>query len=923
MLHIKYGSGTQGLRAVAIEVKGGLTGSWGQVNQFVDDIGKAFETNLKSLNGQSDSAETVAQKVGEYIKAVFKGSGNGKNWKGDASMAATQLQTLVSTFNSTNTYNTTDGSFSSNINTVNNALNTEGAIQAVKPLLEAGKEEFVWHLEKAYVLYYPRSAKWPTDGNGQQKTCAQIFLGCIPLIYHCLTQFYWLCNETSRGWDKYPFSGGGLRNLMVALGYGDAFLGGSTGKTVMNAVASKLSELSTAGNATSKPYPEFLTKLTTSFDSTLKSPTLTDHTIPALYHVAKVYFRHQHGRNPSKPRPPSSIRDMLYWLSGLQFSPQYESLQSHISGVFRSLLGKPGITDDTQLSLDVADSGATNDSNNKLSAFDLKGYLTMTCLYSPMVLGTLQGPCASKESKEPYLHHLFGNDMSFAYPSGAALLSKLSEYTYALQFQLSFLTQQCFTHNGDGCGWRHCRFGKDIEPRSSASPVTSHICHAGCTHGSAGSSNQCSHDGSKCGQSNGNQSPLQAFLTDNLQGFRRSHPGTSDHLVSCSSNSMCHVPMGFKAEYLRETPGYGYHVFYPLLFYCSDNTRPLRLLSDKLHCISNYTPRSLGDMLGFYLHLCRHVFNIRSADLSQYITGLLQGHHPSRAGLLIFEYLGNSIVELGSALHGVVRHCHNKPKGTDNAIKHQNVSGNSCSHSNSQSPADLWSLFALDNQSKYPNCATGGRCGAYLSPLTRSKGSTFGKSAAFASTYLSWVSYLADDFKERLEGLLIDFTNITCTDCKTQNGGTCSCAKGNHGGSQCSCDSIVSCSGVLPLFYEHGFNFFNVKSLSGKVNGNNQTKRTCQQFHSQLQTVINGDPLYTLLVAVDRFLYAIRWIFLSKLSGFWTIYIGLILYTVFFLVDTLHLRSHLKLTSSHTVPPIGLLTSGKPLPITKLTYIGK
>ncbi|GIX64735.1 extracellular matrix-binding ebh, putative [Babesia caballi] len=524
--------------------------------------------------------------------------------------------------------------------------------------------------------------------------------------------------------------------------------------------------------------------------------------------------------------------------------------------------------------------------------------------------------------------------MSFAYPSGAVLLSKLAEYAYALQFQLSFLTQKCFTNFDDGCGWRHCRFGKDLI--ATGNPVPSHICpgynckNNKCQHDGKSQSSVCTHNkggvGSECGQSGGKASPLQAFLTDNLQGFRRGQPGTSNHLASCSSNLMCHVPMGFKAEYLRETPGYSYHVFYPLLFYCSDNTRPLRLLSDKLYCISNYTPRSLGDMLGFYLHLCRQVFNKRPDNFTfpSYITRLLTTQrHPSRAGLLIFEYLENSIVELGSALHGVVRHCHNRQKGGQrDQIEHQTVSGGSCSHSDS-SPADLWSLFTLDDPNKYPNCAAGGGCGAYLSPLTRSKGSTFGKSAGFASTYLSWVSYLADDFKERLECLLNDFSNITCTDYRTLTGGKCSCTNGNHGTNSCQCDSVVSCSGVLPLFYEHGFNFFNVKSLSGKGCGNGQTKRSCNAFHSQLQTVINGEPLYTLLIAVDRFLYAIRWEFFSRLSAFWSIYVCIILYTFFFLLDTLHMRSHLKLTSSHTVPPVALLTSGKPLPITKLTYIGQ
>ncbi|GIX62314.1 uncharacterized protein BcabD6B2_17490 [Babesia caballi] len=609
-----------------------------------------------------------------------------------------------------------------------------------------------------------------------------------------------------------------------------------------------------------------------------------------------------------------AVRDAAHaFLAELQFSSAYEEINVHIGTVLST-------------ALNVADSGSTQ-SGNKLSADQIQEYLRASCAFSSSVLGMVQGPGASNGIDEPYLHHLFGNGMSFAYPSGAALLSKISEYAYALQFQLSFLTQKCSTNFDDGCGWRHCRFGSTVEPtKDSNVTVSSHICHAGCTH-SSGSSGPCQqHNGNKCGTSS--PSPLQAFLTDNLQGFRRGHPGTSDYLSSCSPNSMCHVPMGFKADYLRETPGYGYHVFYPLLFYCSDHTRPLRLLSDKLHCISNYTPRSLGDMLGFYLHLTRQVFNKRPDNFTfpSYIADLLKTKQPqSRAGLLIFESLEESIVELGSALHGVVRHCHNKPKGgTDNAIKHQDVSGEQCSHSN-KTPADLWSLFALvDNPSKYPNCGgVGQKCGAYLSPLTRSYGSTFGKSAGFASTYLSWVSYLADDFKERLEGLLTDFTNITCTDCKTLNGGTCSCTRGNHGGSQCSCDSVVSCSGVLSLLYAHGFNFFNVNSLSGKGSGNSQTKRTCAQFHCQLQNVINGNPLSNLLTSIDTFLFLFRYYFLSNLSGFWTIYICLILYTFVFLLDTLHLRSHLKLTASHTVPPLALLTSGKARALTKLTYIGQ
>ncbi|GIX61167.1 variant erythrocyte surface antigen-1 family protein [Babesia caballi] len=929
-LHGTYGAGPDGLQGVATQVKSGLQQiNSGSVRQFLQDIGTAFEQKLNT--GLGGSADDVATKVGEYLKGVFNGT-----WGNDSDVASklTELLSKAQVKSVDNTYDPMADGVSKRITEIGKKLTPTNRV--VKPILEAGKEEFVWHLEKAYVSYYQEvkvdTSQWEGNQATEAKKCAQIFLGCIPLIYQCLTQLYWLCHDKGP-WAGQRFhdpNGSALRNIMVALGYSDYYLNSQQGKIVVKSAMQRFNEFTSAQPQgpypqLTTPYHAFLNTLTSNFETAIKPPSsnLSGHTIPALYHIARLYFRHQHTRNADKRRPPSSIREMLYWLSGLQFSPQYDSLQSHISSVFKNLLGLPTSIEDTQLSLPVADSGATKDSNNTLSAIDLKGYLTMTCLYSPMVLGRLQGPGVSKEGNEPYLHYLFGNGMSFAYPSGAALLSKLSEHAYALQFQLSFLTQQCFIHNGDGCGWRKCKFGSTVEPtQDTEAAVSSHLCHADCDTHSSGACKHGEPNSTKCGQSGGKASPLQAFLTDKLHGFRRGHPGTSDHLASCSAKSMCHVPMGFKAEYLRETPGYGYHVFYPLLFYCSDHTRPLRLLSDKLHCISNYTPRSLGDMLGFYLHLSLQVFNKRPDNFTfpSYIADLLKTKQPqSRAGLLIFESLEESIVELGSALHGVIRHCHNRQtSGPRGQIKHLNVDGGPCSHSTS-TPADLWSLFSvMDNN--HAACQSA-KCGAYLSPLTRSNGSTFGKSAGFASTYLSWVSYLADDFKERLEGLLNDFSNVTCTDCRTANGGTCNCTKGQHGTSSCQCDSVVSCSGVLPVLYGHGFNFFNVKSLSGKVNGNNQSKRSCNAFATQLQNVINGDPLYTLLVAVDIFLFAIRWEFFSKLSGFWTIYVCLILYTFFFLLDTLHVRSHLKLTASHAVPPLVILTSGQPLPIRKLTYI--
>ncbi|GIX64717.1 extracellular matrix-binding ebh, putative [Babesia caballi] len=149
-------------------------------------------------------------------------------------------------------------------------------------------------------------------------------------------------------------------------------------------------------------------------------------------------------------------------------------------------------------------------------------------------------------------------------------------------------------------------------------------------------------------------------------------------------------------------------------------------------------------------------------------------------------------------------------------------------------------------------------------------------------------------------------------------------------GPSCACPSVVECADVLPHLYVNGFSFkdaFTLKRMTydGNKSEYKQTaasKRQCYAFATQLQAVLSPDaPLNTLLTTIDDFLFLFRYYFLGNLSTFWSIYIGIILYTFFFLLDTLHLRSHLKLTSSHTVPLLALLTTGKARALTKLTYI--
>ncbi|GIX65370.1 uncharacterized protein BcabD6B2_48050 [Babesia caballi] len=107
-LQAAYGKGAEGLEGVATQAQSGLTGSWGQVNQFVVDLKNACHTNFSS-GLRDDDAVTVASKVGEYIRGgftVLKGSIGG----GGASQITRKLTILVQGVGEY-AHNTSDGSF--------------------------------------------------------------------------------------------------------------------------------------------------------------------------------------------------------------------------------------------------------------------------------------------------------------------------------------------------------------------------------------------------------------------------------------------------------------------------------------------------------------------------------------------------------------------------------------------------------------------------------------------------------------------------------------------------------------------------------------------------------------------------------------------------------------------------------------------
>ncbi|GIX61899.1 variant erythrocyte surface antigen-1 family protein [Babesia caballi] len=793
---------------------------------------------------------------------------------------------------------------------------------------------------------------------------AKIFFGCVPLCFYGLSYLYWRCSEQG-GWkDMFPLGdyvkGYALSDFMKSAGYDpDTDLATHKSGAAIHGALTGTQGFDEFKTASANSFTTFLKNVNSSLmqESSSTPDTFQKHPLSALFLCSTSYFQHHRSNNPNPSRnPPSTIRQMLYWLSGLAITPQFGELLD----TFSSIIGAD---------FQVAVSGS-HKQNEKLSSDDLAGHLITSCISSPWVLGTIQGP---GETDSPLLYNIYSNS-EFVYPSsGTGLFNVLSIYTYALQFQLYFLYTQCYNTYNLGCGWNQCQYGSGINTNYNTT-VPSHICEGFKCNGDPGQCNhkngssRCYHnDRSKgCGKSTDSASPLQAFLTDNLKGFHVSSKPSADfthHLDNHPPGSMCHVPMGFAGK-LRPKARKGNYISMALQSYCGYSTSPLRQLSEKLGCLTKRTPRTLGDLFGFLWHLTGQVFNkpeiienFKSAinqkpsSLEGFLETLKVALTPSpppepasnpsgieKALLTMFPaipflYQLFTVKQdefLPVTLFNLAQHCHKVEKSDRSVtVVHKSASGSSVisGHQCSDSPNDLWSLYQPVGPAPMPgqkdtqaNCREK-NCGGYLYSLTHSDGATY--APAHASAYLSWVSYLVDDLATGLQEVFTQFKILKCTGCS-------GCSSGSHGNTDSHyCPSVVDCAGVLPLLYRHGFQFHEAYLLKGmkwdysadKWTKDAATARSCQKFSQQLSNVLaENAPLHNLLLAIDEFLYYVRFRFMSLVSSFWLCSMTILLYFIFYGIDVLHVKSHVHLPSSHGIPPIGLLTTGKAPALTKLTY---
>ncbi|KAG6440197.1 variant erythrocyte surface antigen-1 alpha subunit [Babesia bovis T2Bo] len=424
----------------------------------------------------------------------------------------------------------------------------------------------------------------------------------------------------------------------------------------------------------------------------------------------------------------------------------------------------------------------------------------------------------------------------------------------------------------------------------------------------------------KCHQQymDGTPSPLQAFLEDRLPGFSCKevvdddtdkdtvYPSAASHLDHCNgSGQCCPLPMGFRNQFYSgsTTDSTGKRLYGILYFFSNENMMQscVYTLVRVTAALSATTPQVLGDVFGFF----RGGIGEKEQGKNKNDREVPCGHtkDPSTKGENDY-YCG----WCASGLREEVKKIEWIPKGSDAGGQYMKTVGDALI--NIKGEKDATSDSPQSNNTSLSrltkNCQ-------YLSPLTGELYTAV--SATFGGTYLSWVLYLSDALHSGLESLSDAFKQIECRGCKVCDPNKCKKgAHGDNGGGQCGCQSIVSCTGVLPVLYRHGFSYGNPFNLEGfhqrdgKTDGQYDivkaggTKR-CHEFLDSLQDVIENQqdtskvasqnhPLTELLKQVGQLQYDIRlpWIFVLTLA--WLVAVLYLAFGAIWPLDWTHMRSH-------------------------------
>ncbi|GBE59103.1 ribosome binding protein [Babesia ovata] len=312
------------------------------------------------------------------------------------------------------------------------------------------------------------------------------------------------------------------------------------------------------------------------------------------------------------------------------------------------------------------------------------------------------------------------------------------------------------------------------------------------------------------------------------------------------------VNMGFKQEHLPATHETGKHISTILTPTCGGDD-PLLTLASYLNCLTRRTPRTTGELVSFFHNFGNSLYNPPS-QLSK-LGSALSARHDDCPG---WDRLGDADLQAVQGIRG---------SGSPNSNHNHN-------HNNGH-PNTLSSLHGCD--------ITNAQCPQHFTPITYRAYALC--SASFAHHYLSWTAYLTDRLWESLLKLYCDLEDLQCHDSKSK--------------------SIHQCDKALPLLYSHGFT---------PPEDVSQPSLTCSKVIDKLKEVVSGQPIASLMTAMDTFLYGIREPFIYILFTLWLIATLYISHTVLYRMDVLRIRSHLmRSKASHLIYVKALLTHWRKL----------
>ncbi|GBE63371.1 Extracellular matrix-binding ebh [Babesia ovata] len=731
-------------------------------------------------------------------------------------------------------------------------LRPQGFQKPSTPTLDSvsrGLSAFVGEFGGAYVSRYSGAQCREADADKY----AKVLLSIIPMTHEALSNLAEKCGNNWRSYKICKLTGddrdNGLGNYLTKCGFKVSPTDGlQVGELQNRFSGGAVHEL------LASPVADVTTKMLVGGKPAENGINVVD-LVALFYNMLCRYLQVCHLKVHESPRYPCTVRDMLSWLSGLQYTPVADKLPDHC----RALLNRK-----------CDDNDAPNRDDDVMAQCinSLPYVIASACSHADSLLIAIQGHGRGFDlAAYPYSVDFANNTAQLHYPADPdELLEMMRGIVCRLCSVLYFLYAQCCRTTATTKGWRECHYGRQV-PSSHWQCNTFDRQATDATH--------------NCPPT----SPLQSFLTDSCSGLLPHKLRAVDMAIECADcpsnqpGQQCLTPLGFwdlgLAASVERT---GKDLANSLGYFCSDADACLSQLCRTLRLLCPSAPQSLGDVFALFFQMLR-MWNHESSRRAY-------SHHESYLTHLSDEAI-DKLFPLWTQLHGSYQN-----SNLTNALKA--LAGHD--HDNS-------GHNALSSLSAEPPCQSPSGCAPFLQPLALHANHTFPQK--HAQLYVSWIVWLAWQLWELLESLLDALNNIDCT---AHGCATCLCQPSNHNDKDsCHCPSLVECGGPLPTLYRYGFTYRNAHALLA-----GSQKIRCSDLNDQLTKALHSDHFTELFDQIDQLLYTIRMPFLFAITALWLTATLYILHSLLYRMDVLRIRSHLLTTrASHQVDVKALLAGSR------------